>query len=112
MWLPGARFNHASHRGVSCAGCHPGTGAAFFGTGWTSEKEPVRIAGVSSCQECHGPRRTVTDPGGTKRETGGAKYSCTDCHTYHNGDHPQQGRGARERNPDRRFDVNEFFRGP
>ncbi|MBN9118122.1 MAG: hypothetical protein J0I06_02985 [Planctomycetes bacterium] len=112
VWLSGARFNHSTHRGVSCASCHPGTGAAFFGTGWTAEKEPVRIAGVGSCQQCHGPLRTVTGADGTRREIGGAKHACTDCHKYHNGDHPQQGRGARDRNPGRRFDASEFFRGP
>jgi hypothetical protein len=111
VWLSGARFSHAMHRGVSCSSCHPGTDAAFFGSGWSTEKEPVRIAGVDSCKQCHGPQRTVTGSDGTRREIGGAKYACSDCHKYHNGDHPQRGSGS-GRDPSRRLDAHDFFQNP
>jgi hypothetical protein len=94
IWFPHARFNHVAHRSMTCASCHPGTGAAYFGEGWTSEKEPIRIAGIESCKQCHSPRRTVTDASGARAEVGGARHGCTDCHRYHNGDHALQARGA------------------
>jgi hypothetical protein len=99
VWFPGARFNHMAHRGVSCARCHPGTTAGEFGSGWTSEKEPVRIAGVASCRECHGPPRTADEFAAGPRLLGGVKHGCTDCHTYHNACRPLAGKGTSGRNP-------------
>jgi hypothetical protein len=114
VWFPHARFSHLAHRGVACAGCHPGTGAAYFGEGWAAEKEPIRIAGVESCKECHGPARPAADAadaGGVRRTLGGVRHGCTDCHRYHNGDHPLQGRGAGARNPGKPLTPGEFSRG-
>jgi hypothetical protein len=110
VWLPGARFSHASHRAVTCANCHPGTGAAFFGSGWTAEKEPIAVAGVDSCKQCHGPTRVVSDPDGARRRIGGVKYGCSDCHQYHNGDHPLKGRGVR--GPARTLSADDFSHNP
>jgi hypothetical protein len=98
IWFPHGRFNHTSHRGAKCATCHPGTEAAFFGEGWTAEKEPIRIRGIDSCRECHGPLTKVIGTDGQKTTLGGIRYDCTDCHRYHNGDFPLQGRGANARN--------------
>jgi hypothetical protein len=111
VWFPHARFSHVAHRGVTCASCHPGTGAAYFGDGWTAEKEPIRIAGVESCRQCHGPRRNVTDAGGARQTVGGVRHDCADCHRYHNGDHPLQGRGADARKSGEPLTPGEFFRG-
>jgi hypothetical protein len=111
VWFPHARFSHAAHRGVSCGSCHPGTGAAYFGEGWTTEKEPIRIAGVEACRQCHGPQRTAADANGTRLTLGGVRYACTDCHRYHNGDHPLQGRGADARKAGEPLTPGEFFRG-
>jgi hypothetical protein len=102
VWFPHSRFSHVAHRGVSCAACHPGTGPAYHGEGWDAEKEPIRIAGVDSCRQCHAPRGA----GG-----GGVRHGCTDCHRYHNGDHPLQGRAAGARDPGEPLRPHEFFRG-
>lgn len=88
-WFPSARFSHVPHRGVTCASCHPGTGAAFFTDLPAGEREPVRITGVESCRQCHSPRRTE---GGVNR--GGIRHGCTDCHKYHDGDHSARGSPA------------------
>jgi hypothetical protein len=109
VWFPHARFSHVAHRGVACASCHPGTGPAYHGEGWTAEKEPIRIAGIESCRQCHGPRRAGA--GGGAAALGGVRHGCTDCHGYHNGDHPLQGRGAGARNPGEPLTPHEFSRG-
>jgi hypothetical protein len=114
VWFEHAKFDHVSHRGVRCADCHPGTEAKFRETGdtdWT-EREPVRIAGVDSCKQCHAPAGTRVDLGGGRSFVGGGVRSeCAECHRYHGGDHPLQGRGARARDPQAPLSVEEFFRG-
>jgi hypothetical protein len=111
IWFPHALFNHVAHRGVSCASCHPGAGAAYHGDGWTAEKEPIQIAGIESCRQCHGPPRSRVEPGGQRVPAGGVRHGCTDCHRYHNGDHPLQGRGADARNSGKPLTPGEFSRG-
>jgi hypothetical protein len=114
VWFEHAKFDHVSHRGVRCADCHPGTEARSLGTGetdWT-EREPVLIAGVDSCKQCHAPAGTKVDLGGGRSFVGGGVRSeCAECHRYHNNDHPLQGRGARARDPVAPLSVEEFFRG-
>lgn len=103
VWYPHAKFNHAAHRLVlssqpgntdGCNVCHtsyapPAPGSALV------EKEPLNLPGVETCRLCHAPL------GSTKEKPGGVRYGCTDCHGYHNGEHPLQGRGALGRNPER-----------
>lgn len=101
VWFAHAKFNHAAHRGTACMQCHPNTGAAYTADGVTvavNEREPIQIEGIMSCQTCHSPQ-------------GGFRHGCTDCHTYHNGDHPLQGRGAAARDPAHPLTVAEFFGG-
>ena len=83
VWLTKAKFDHASHRATKCGECHPATG--FPSGNPPVEKEPVAILGLENCKTCHAP--------------GGVRHGCTDCHAYHNGDHPLQGRGAKARDP-------------
>ena len=86
VWLTKAKFDHVSHRGATCASCHPGTGAVVTDPkSAVIDKEPVAIAGLANCRTCHAP--------------GGVRHACTDCHAYHNGDHPLEGRGAKARYP-------------
>jgi hypothetical protein len=114
VWFEHAKFDHIAHRGVRCADCHPGTEGKFLENGktdWT-DIEPVRIAGVDSCKQCHAPEGTRVDLGGGKSFVGGGVRSeCAECHRYHNNDHPLQGRGSRFRDPAAPLSVEEFFRG-
>lgn len=114
VWFAHAKFDHVAHRGVRCSDCHPGTDAQYRESGDTvwEEREPVRIAGVDSCKQCHAPAGTRIDQGGGKSFVGGGvRFECAECHRYHNGDHPLQGRGARARDPLAPLSVEEFFRG-
>ena len=100
VWLSHAKFNHAAHRGTVCATCHPGVVAASIQPVDANKPEPVQIEGVASCKACHSPPGTkVTLPDGSKINGGGVRASCTDCHRYHHGDLPVQGRGAMTRYP-------------
>jgi predicted CXXCH cytochrome family protein len=91
VWLENARFSHTAHRAVDCAECHPGKEARWQdGRTVVVEREPVGILGVASCRRCHGPPAA----GGA-----GVRHGCTDCHRYHNGPNPLQGRGAEARDP-------------
>lgn len=107
VWFTGAKFDHTAHRAVGCAECHPGTGAAFVPPGIV---EPIRIAGVESCKQCHAPAR-VEIRDGTRVTAGGVRHACTDCHRYHDGEHPLQGRAAPGRDPEKPLSFPEFFRG-
>ena len=108
VWLPNAKFNHASHRGANCLTCHERSG--YLPDQKTLvEMERLEIPAITNCQECHAPA-SVKD--GSPR--GGIRHGCTDCHSYHNGDHPLQGRGATARapKPDAQAKSNaEFLRG-
>jgi hypothetical protein len=95
VWMEHAKFNHASHRGVRCASCHPGTAGRPVSAVQASEPEPVQILGADSCRACHSPEKTkVKLPDGTEALGGGIRHNCTDCHNYHHGDLPLQGRGS------------------
>jgi hypothetical protein len=59
VWFTHAKFNHASHRGATCATCHPGTGAAFVSKAEADKPEPVQILGVNTCRACHAPPGTT-----------------------------------------------------
>jgi hypothetical protein len=84
-WLPHATFSHRAHRAVDCRQCH--TRAA------TSEQAgDVLLPGVKTCLQCHGPQRVEAGV-----VTGGARFDCVQCHRYHHGDAPHQGRGAAAR---------------
>lgn len=110
VWFPHAKFNHVSHRGVACADCHrmPERPA----DGRVNEWEPPLIAGVGSCKACHAPAGKVVDVGnGVTAAALGVRHGCTDCHRYHNGDRPLQGRGAAARDPADPLPADLFRRG-
>jgi hypothetical protein len=91
VWFESARFDHTSHRGTDCKVCHP---MPQIDSGKLDEREKINILGIASCRQCHAPA------GGTRdAPTGGIRHGCTDCHTYHNGGHGLQGRGAAARVP-------------
>jgi predicted CXXCH cytochrome family protein len=111
VWFTHAKFNHASHRGVSCASCHPNTGAAFAPGGNVIEKEPLQITGVKSCQVCHSPNGTTVKTQEATFVGGGMRHDCVECHRYHNGDHALQGRGAEALDPKQKLTLPEFLSG-
>ena len=112
VWFTHAKFNHAAHRGTTCASCHPGTGGAAISPVDAEKPEPVRIRGVESCRACHSPAGTkVTFPDGTTVTGGGVRHDCTECHRYHHGDLPVQGRGAASRYPKNPRDLADWLKG-
>jgi hypothetical protein len=116
VWFEHAKFDHVAHRGASCASCHPTAyptadalaRAAKQEAGW--EREPVHILGVESCKACHGPPHPQTVDGQTV-QAGGVRHGCTDCHRYHNGDNPFEGRGSPHRDPAKPLPTAEFLLG-
>jgi hypothetical protein len=115
VWFEHAKFNHASHRGVTCVSCHPGTRDPWTAQSTLVEKEPVQILGVASCRTCHSPERTKVTledkQGKTETTGGGIRHNCTDCHNYHHGDLPMQGRGSTTRKPTEPRDFKDWLKG-
>ena len=96
VWLQHAKFNHSAHRAVQCAECH---GQAEMST----DHKEVLIPDRDSCIQCHAP---TTKIGGA-----GARFDCTECHSYHNGDHAGQGVGAASRAPTKVRGIDAFLHG-
>jgi len=112
VWFEHAKFNHVSHRGLTCSSCHPGTEGSFAPGGNVNEREPALIAGIKTCQTCHAPAGQVVErPDGQTATAAGIRHSCVDCHRYHNGDRPLQGLGAAKRDPADPLTLSEWFRG-
>lgn len=113
VWFKHAKFNHASHRGATCATCHPGIKekGEYISQAEADKPEPPQIVGVDTCRACHSPAGTRVPLDGKEISGGGARHSCTDCHRYHNGDHPLQGRGAAARNTAKPLDLTEWLKG-
>lgn len=112
VWFEHALFNHVSHRGLTCAECHPGTGRPDAPPGSVNEVEPVAIRGVKSCRACHAPAGTPVDQDdGTRTTAAGVRHRCTDCHRYHNGDRPLHGLGSPARDPKAPQTIADFLKG-
>jgi hypothetical protein len=78
IWLRHAKFSHKSHRAQQCGDCHAAA--------TTSETHTdVLIPDRDHCVKCHAPT--------TSAGTAGARFNCTECHLYHNGDHRLNGVG-------------------
>jgi hypothetical protein len=104
VWFPKARFDHSAHRAVGCRECHaralPDDPKASIASA------DVMIPGIATCQRCHAPRREEG-----RELTGGAGSRCTECHRYHNGDAPLEGRGALARDAATDSTLREFLNG-
>jgi Outer membrane cytochrome MtrC/MtrF-like, domains II/IV/Class III cytochrome C family len=101
IWFQHARFDHASHRAVSCQTCHTGVeGSEKLGR--------PRLPGIAICATCHAPAGRAADG-----PLGGARHDCVECHRYHDGDHPLHGRGASSRQPasDAKLSLQQFLSG-
>jgi predicted CXXCH cytochrome family protein len=64
-FLPQARFDHASHRGMTCDDCHAAREAQ------TSSE--VLIPGIDNCVKCHGSENASLR----------AQSTCLTCHVFH-----------------------------
>ena len=103
IWLPHAKFNHAAHRAVQCAGCHH-----TYESGPVAKPEPLNLPGIDTCRRCHGPATVTADA----QPQGGVRHNCVDCHRYHNGDRPLHGPGSPRRDPPgERLTIPQFLRG-
>jgi hypothetical protein len=104
VWMPRAVFDHSAHRAVNCRECHA---RAYSDAPKASQaSSDVMIPGIATCQRCHTERRD------DRREpSGGASTRCTECHRYHNGDRPFEGRGAAARDAVKPSSLREFLRG-
>ncbi|MFM8274683.1 MAG: hypothetical protein ACKODX_20460 [Gemmata sp.] len=115
VWFKHAKFNHASHRGATCATCHPGIKekGEYVSPVEADKPEPVQIVGVDTCRTCHSPAGTEVKFKADGKEIvgGGARHACTDCHRYHNGDQPLQGRGAAARDTAKPLSLTEWLDG-
>lgn len=73
-WLAHSRFDHASHRDVTCVDCHHvAPGAASLES--TTVKD-ILMPKLEVCQNCHGATRTQP----TQRY---GRQNCVECHQYH-----------------------------
>ncbi len=100
VWQESASFNHTTHRALGCTECHPGA--------ITSQQNGDRpmLPGIARCSVCHVPAGDLfADPHGA------AKATCTECHRYHNGDHPKQGPGASSRRASVEQTLEQFLNG-
>jgi len=91
VWLKHATFDHSAHRAVDCRACHqrayPDDPEA------STEAKDVLLPGIKTCVQCHAPQTA---------SAGGARFDCTECHSYHHRDTEAfraQGRGAGARGP-------------
>jgi hypothetical protein len=100
VWFEHALFNHAAHHAVACKDCHKGAEKS-------TTAADVLLPGIATCRECHAPSRQTAE--GVR---GGARFDCTECHRYHQGDNPLVGLGAAERAAGQRLDIQEFLKGP
>ncbi len=101
VWFAKAKFDHVAHRASSCRDCHAPAypdepNASHRSTDVLVASAPQgKFQGVELCQRCHAPAASHNADA-----PGGAGFRCTECHAYHHGDQPLQGRGARARAPD------------
>ena len=107
LWYPHAVFDHSAHRAVDCLQCHaPIAGEGQSGSEASLTQIGMSLPQVETCQKCHAPR---SGSGGAAH--GGARFDCTECHRYHNGDNFLAGIGAKERSAPRPGSIEEFLSG-
>ena len=118
IWFPHATFDHSAHRAVSCYDCHARSyalgpdGKPPMGGASQSSKD-VLLPDIRNCKQCHTPARSEGGwlPWSASTTTGGVDHDCTECHTYHNGDHATQGRGASAEDATRERTIAQFLLG-
>lgn len=103
VWFIHARFDHTAHRAVACRECHT---HAYPGEAGSKNNTDVMLPGIQTCMKCHAPAQ-----GTGATATGGARYDCILCHTYHHGDAPLHRRGSQARQPAGAKAIREFISG-
>jgi hypothetical protein len=99
IWFERARFDHTAHRALRCETCHAGAPDS-------KDNQTLLLPGIAQCTGCHAPPSTRAG-----RSSGGAGMACTECHRYHNGDHPFQGVGAAARRGAAELSLERFLNG-
>jgi hypothetical protein len=66
---------------------------------------------LQSCRACHSPLNTKVTVGSETLPGGGVRHNCTDCHRYHHGDQPMQGRGGKSWFPQQPRDLADWLKG-
>jgi hypothetical protein len=110
VWFRHAVFDHAAHRALTCRECHerafPDSPHASGAAAGADSHQDVLLPGIDTCRRCH------SEPTGTRAAArGGARTDCTECHRYHNGDHPLEGIGAVRRDARAGYSIKEFING-
>lgn len=52
------------------------------------------LPAIKNCVQCHAPAS-----GTASGTTGGVRFDCVACHSYHHGDAPLEGLGSKARGP-------------
>jgi hypothetical protein len=99
LWFESAIFDHRAHRALECAACHGGASES-------SDPRRLLLPGIATCVECHAPSESRAGA-----LSGGAGVACTECHRYHNGDHPAEGIGASARRGPVEMSLRRFLSG-
>jgi hypothetical protein len=110
VWFAYAKFNHVAHRAVSCQSCHsgayPGDLPVEPSAIETLDGDNVPIPGRQLCLHCHSPPQ-----GSGTDATGGARFDCVECHSYHHGDDPWHGAGDATGGAAHEMSVENFIDG-
>lgn len=75
-WMPGARFDHRTHRTMDCGDCHSATES--------ESATDVLMPAIDTCRSCHGGV-DATDR---------LSSTCITCHAFHLDDKPMMGRAG------------------
>jgi hypothetical protein len=98
IWFEHARFDHSAHRAIECVACHGDAKSS-------RESSKILLPKLETCVRCHGASRRHGSV-----ISGSAGDACTECHDYHNGDQPLQGKGASPRAVALPKDIAAFLR--
>jgi hypothetical protein len=99
LWYESAVFDHKAHRALKCGECHAGVTESKDQTG-------LLLPGIAQCLDCHAPESSSAG-----QVRGGASVACTECHRYHDGDHPRRGVGAESRRGAVEMSIEQFLNG-
>ena len=66
QWMPGARFEHASHAASPCSDCHK--------VEKSKRSEDVAMPGIATCRACHGGNQPMPNK---------LTATCLTCHVFH-----------------------------
>jgi predicted CXXCH cytochrome family protein len=100
VWFESAIFDHTSHRALDCTACHADVSSS------RENGDRALLPGIAVCSSCH-----QAAEGWRSGQQPAASAACTECHRYHNGDHPGSGRGAVARRGTAALSIEQFRAG-